>query len=482
MSEVERKCDDCNSSSDVFQKCESCDIFLCIRCGKTHPDRKHKILNLEKDEVVKPILKIKQCKYHKDRDISNFCLNCQIPVCSTCISKPEHKGHLLEENETIYMEREKELKEYADTFESYFLPHFSREQERLDQISKSHQDIMEEEKQKIIDQEEELKEEIRKQAKTLIEGLEIKWKNNLVKDISSEKDCLDIDIICELKKEIEDFEKNVDLSYLQLPLEGKKYKRGPLDQNQKKSIVGSLENFSMQNIIDFRVLQTFITDTEPIESISVKEDDTIWANSKDKAVRKMEIHKEIKTGKKLPEAASAIAITQSGDLLLAVVNDTSSIKKLKKSSGNLKVFYSHQGSFRKTPFSATALHVQTNGNILVGFKNNNPGKEAYQKIITLSPNGRELRELKLAFNGKSLCTIPYRLTTNDNDDICIVDHISENEGQIVVIDKCDDVKWRYPKTNPGEIPNKFFPNGIVTTSQNNFIVSDERNNALHVLK
>ncbi|CAC5418277.1 unnamed protein product [Mytilus coruscus] len=457
MSEVERKSNDCNATSDVSQICQSFDTTLYIRY-------------------------------------------CNIPVCSTCLTKPEHKGHHLEENEIIYLAKENELKEYADKFESYYLPHFSREQKRLDDILKHHQDMIEDEKQKIIDQEKELKDKIRLKTDKLIQDLEGQWENILekteilkkntenniveinkrVNDINSKKDCLDIETICNLKDEMEDFEKNVDLSYLQLPLEGKKYKRGTLNQNQTENIVGCLEKVMMSDIIDFRVLRSFNTNIESIESISVNEDDTIWTNSKDNVVREMDLQKEIKIQKQYPVAVRDIAITKSGDLLLAELNDTPSIKKLNR-SGNLRVFYSHPGGFLRTPFSATALHVQTNGNVLVGFKKDNTGKGAYQKIIGLSPNGNRLRELLLAVDGKSLCTLPYRITANEIDDIIIVDQILGNEGRIVAIDKTDNLKWIYTGNTTGKIQNTFSPHGIVTTSQNNFIVCNERNNALHVL-
>lgn len=484
MWEVERKCNDNNGSSDVSQICQSFDTTLYIRSEK-------------------PILKKTPCVSHKENDICNFCLDCNIPVCSTCLTKQnkKHIGHILEANEVIYIKKEKELEEYAVKFNSVFIPHFTREQERIEEISKNHQDMIEQGKQKIIDYYEYLEDKIKRQRDQLIEEFEDQLKEILnetdelksktesniekierkIQCISSNKDCLDIGIICHLKKDIEDFKKTVDLSYFQLPLEGKNFQKGALSQIE--NIVGCLEKVMIPDIIDFKVLGSVDTNTENIESISVNENDTIWTNSKDKVMRKfeMDLDKEINMLEKKPIPVNDIAMTKSGDLLLAVVKDNC-IKTLNK-SGTIKDFYNYKTGLLRTPIYATALHVQKNGHVLVGFKEDNPRKETIQKIFVLTPNGRKERQLELANEDReSLCTLVYRLTTNNNnDDIIIVDQISIIEGQIVAIDKSNQLKWCYNGNTTGELHNTFSPRGIVTTSQNNFIVCDERNNALHVL-
>lgn len=503
MSEVERKCHKCGDTTEVSWKCEACNILLCFRCGTRHAElgQKHSVVNFENEEA-KPILKIKQCNSHKERDISNFCLDCNKPVCSTCLSTHEHQGHVLEENEIIYMRRSNKLRKYSDKFKSYFLPFFAREQERLDEMLKRHQDMKEEETQKILDNDKELKEKITEQTDQLLQELENQWKdtfgeieqlklktdrniveiNSRVQLINLKQDCLDIETICNLEDNIKVFESNIDQSYLQLPLEGKKYRKEILDQIQIENIVRSLEKVKLSDVIDFRVLTSIYTDAESIESISVNQDGSIWTNTNNNLLRKykLDLDKGINMLEKKPIAVNDIAMTKSGDLLLAVVNDHY-IKTLNK-SGTIKDFYNYKTGLLRTPIYATALHVQKNGHVLVGFKEDNPRKETIQKIFVLTPHGRKERQLELA-NEKheSLCTLPYRLTTDNNDDIIIVDQISINKGQIVAIDKNNQLKWCYTGNTWGNFHNSFSPRGIETTSQNNFIVCDERNNALHVL-
>ncbi|XP_063402141.1 uncharacterized protein LOC134686399 [Mytilus trossulus] len=505
MLEVERKCHKCGDTTEVSWKCEACNILLCFRCGNRHAELglKHSVVNFEKNEEAKPILKIKQCDSHKERDISNFCLDCNKPVCSTCLSTHEHQGHVLEENEIIYMRRSNKLRKYSDKFKSYFLPFFSREQERLDEMLKHHQDMIEEEKQRIIDNDKELKDKITQQTDHLLQELENQWEdtrgeikqlkqkternivaiNSRVQLIDMKQTCNDIDTICELENDTKVFQSNIDHSYLQLPLEGKKFRKEIFDEIQIENIVSALEKVKLSDVIDFSVLGSFDTNTESIDCISVNEDDTIWTNFNNNLLRKykMDLEKGINMLEKKPIAVNDIAMTNSGDLLLAVVKDHC-IKTLNK-SGTIKDFYNYKTGLLRTPIHATAVHVQKNGNVLVGFKEDNPRKETIQKIFVLTPNGRKERQLELANeNRESLCTLVYRLTTNNNnDDIIIVDQISINEGQIVAIDKSNQLKWCYTGNTAGELQNTFSPRGLVTTSQNNFIVCDERNNALHVL-
>ncbi|CAG2247401.1 unnamed protein product [Mytilus edulis] len=77
----------------------------------------------------------------------------------------------------------------------------------------------------------------------------------------------------------------------------------------------------------------------------------------------------------------------------------------------------------------------------------------------------------------------WRITTNSNEDICIVDlSTSSVKGRIVTLDKDGNLKWVYDG-HPSDIPTEhfFLPENIATTYLGNIIVCDTRNSAIHLL-
>lgn len=81
-----------------------------------------------------------------------------------------------------------------------------------------------------------------------------------------------------------------------------------------------------------------------------------------------------------------------------------------------------------------------------------------------------------------LFTFPERITSNENNDILVIDSKSSHEGRVVVLDKVGHIKWIYQgnlQINSGE--KLFNPLGIVSTSVGHVIVCDVFIHALHVL-
>ena len=85
-------CKTCNKDP-VQLHCELCNIDLCGNCVGKH------VVDFSKQHKVIPFIEkfnaptYPKCPTHADRQCELFCEQCNIPVCSTCVSN-KHRGHV----------------------------------------------------------------------------------------------------------------------------------------------------------------------------------------------------------------------------------------------------------------------------------------------------------------------------------------------------------------------------------------------------
>ncbi|XP_062577038.1 E3 ubiquitin-protein ligase TRIM45-like, partial [Saccostrea cucullata] len=89
-------CDLCQRA--VLQShCELCQINLCNVCVGEHlsdSSIRHKVVPY-KHRTSSPSINYPKCPNHIQKHCELHCGNCDIPVCSTCISSDKHHGHKL---------------------------------------------------------------------------------------------------------------------------------------------------------------------------------------------------------------------------------------------------------------------------------------------------------------------------------------------------------------------------------------------------
>lgn len=106
-----------------------------------------------------------------------------------------------------------------------------------------------------------------------------------------------------------------------------------------------------------------------------------------------------------------------------------------------------------------------------------PKLQGRTKVIKTSNSGVTLCEIEYQ-NKNHFFTFPYKCAENINEDLCVVDRITENKGQVFIFDKICYPKGGYIGT---DVEKDFDPRDICCNSIGNIIISDFTNNAIHIL-
>ncbi|CAC5407881.1 unnamed protein product [Mytilus coruscus] len=168
------------------------------------------------------------------------------------------------------------------------------------------------------------------------------------------------------------------------------------------------------------------------------------------------------------------------------LNKSDLILSLKKS--NLCIFQPETGKLVSSKytvaplFSNSALHISKNKKIIVGAKEDGPimfPPNGPRKVIVMNMEGEHEMTYYLDNKGRPIFTLPFRITTDNNNDIFVIDLLSELYGRVVKLDKWGGISSIY-LGNPA-IKDPFTPRDLKITLCNNVIVTDSKCNSLHVL-
>ncbi|CAC5410081.1 unnamed protein product [Mytilus coruscus] len=138
-----------------------------------------------------------------------------------------------------------------------------------------------------------------------------------------------------------------------------------------------------------------------------------------------------------------------------------------------------------SPVHARGIHA-TNKNILIGFRDNGerfPLQEKSRRgIFVYDYNCRHMRTYEYDTNNHRLFSLPEAITTNINEDICVIDKTNNTrEGRVVVLGKYGNVKWIYNGHASINSKNNLNPWDLVTTSKGLILVTDRNSNTVHML-
>eukprot|EP00105_Crassostrea_gigas_P005523 XP_011419162.1 PREDICTED: tripartite motif-containing protein 12A-like [Crassostrea gigas] len=139
---IECGTESCESYGALY--CNSCYRPMCEQCRDDHlksPD------NVDHD-VVPYIsrnrkLPVEKCKKHPTKDLDLLCKECQIPLCSKCVSQETHKGHKFDDLEKFYSENYHFCLDKLPSIRDYFLPTSKELQTKIQEDAKEIERIME---------------------------------------------------------------------------------------------------------------------------------------------------------------------------------------------------------------------------------------------------------------------------------------------------------------------------------------------------
>ena len=499
-------CDLCETETNLKWRCIQCDTILCDKCKKIHnkfqTNTQHQIVDLQipfQDVEQKVILDNIKCDEHQTKMTCLFCRTCDHLVCSDCISS-KHNKHNFEPVEKILPEKLDELKG-AEARYSQDLTFCQAKVEEFQIGETKYESVFDE---RITT--------IKKREKQLIDGI-TKHSQKLQNEIELERKTVK-KTFCDLKRQADQAEKTIilhqdeimaalksiqgstifttatkskkmmsDLNFNPLPSEIKYFIPGKETVNDIPNLFGSLQKMKIpqvQSDIDFEVVNSYTTDLSGIFTIITVDNKSTWVNDCNKQViRQINIDNDnITTTKQISCYIYDMTLTSNNDILLSVMN-SSDIKLLTK-SGEIKPFFSVS-----SPLSPRGIHVTSDNYIIVGVAEPGnyftPTDKSTRALLIFGMDGKQQHTYQYDSNKHRLFTLPYRITTNNNKNIVVVDRTSDVTGRVVVVGREGGLRWTYTGHSKINVTKQFNPTNVVTTTAGHIIVCDYSSHALHVL-
>lgn len=170
-----------------------------------------------------------------------------------------------------------------------------------------------------------------------------------------------------------------------------------------------------------------------------------------------------------------IAVNEEGDILFDEVcqNDVYILTHL----GEIKTV------LNSSPMKPLAIHVNKNNESIVGFREQKPvfpvTDFSVRQVIIFDSAYKPRVVLETDTKGNKLFSYPARIKTDSKNVLYVADLMKkDHSGRIVAVDTNGCLQFTY-NGNPNS--KTFFPYGIAITPSDNIILSDGKNNALHVL-
>lgn len=171
-----------------------------------------------------------------------------------------------------------------------------------------------------------------------------------------------------------------------------------------------------------------------------------------------------------------IAVSREGEILFNKVghNDV----YLLTHTGEIKTV------LETSPMRSLALHVNKDNELVIGFRDHGPifpVKEfSVRQVIIFDSDYKRKITLENDTKGRKLFSYPARIKTDSKNVLYVADWMNEHHsGRIVAVDTNGRLKFTY--NGKPDLKKEFVPNGMAITPSDNIILSDSKNNALHIL-
>uniref|UniRef100_A0A8W8LTD5 B box-type domain-containing protein n=1 Tax=Magallana gigas TaxID=29159 RepID=A0A8W8LTD5_MAGGI len=486
--------------------CDFCHIRLCIPCIGSHIANgydNHKVVPFQKR---KSTLVYTRCTIHENKRNKFKCVECNVCLCSLCVSSNSHKGHDLVHLSQVNLttkqsvrKDERELKNIiSPTYDAIvseleskvagldnaydevifsIIQHGEKLHKEVDNVIGNMKNELNEMKNSHLDILKKKLDGVVQQRNSIQQGMRYLW------EIEQSNEIMEI---MEYKSRIEEFRQLPPKVQITLPT----FNAKSINTEDMRNIFGFLTRFSsaldeqgytlkrkQPEIKEFlneeELVTTFITELEGLNSIAVVENENIWINRKASDMNCFDsegrltktIHSS--TG----EIPNDITVTEDGDILYTDWK-SSSINVVKNGTANIE--------------EKITLHGWIPVNLCVTFFNDllvsmykEDGSES--KVVRYT-DFVEKQTIQYGDNGQQLLSannfIKY-LAENRNRDICVADN---GANAVVVVAQSGRLRFQY-KGQPQISPNQqqFHPFGIATDSQSHILTSDSDNHCIHII-
>ncbi|XP_063434238.1 uncharacterized protein LOC134715753 [Mytilus trossulus] len=448
--QVPMLCQMCEESQDIKWKCLQCDFLLCTKCQKLHKKVKstdqHIIIDIKDisshQQQIKDKLDLSniQCGIHSEHNCFLFCQSCEVVVCPLCITQI-HNKHTMVELAEGYQLTLKSMKMFNSEIEE----EIDQNEEVLSELEilKSSEDRKYElEKQNILNREKVLKDEVEKHTNKLLKELDQK-KEILMQSVNnarnkSQKINKDLDL--RRKNLHQALNSNIANQVFNIYSEEKisrqqrivpaspQFKKLPKFVPGKNVVqdfyVGELkESDDDQKIFEFKVIKQYKTEFRMVDNLVCCDDRSILISD----YPSNKLHKLKLTNDSLCDLHTfktsifSMALLPSGDLLLSTKESNLTILSCSTSKVN-------PTKFSVNPLITLGVHVTSDHKILVGVRENQPKSfpvNGPRHVIMMRMDGEKEKVYHTDSKGKSIFTLPYKITTDSDNNIYVIDILDE---------------------------------------------------------
>ena len=410
------------------------------------------------------------CLEHNRKECVCWCQTCGKAACMDCVTK-SHRGHEFTELETILQDKRATLQQELKNLESNKL--------------KEWQDLMMKAKKMTSDfsgQVDEIEKRIEERAKefhTRVEEIKETYKKQLNElkisnlDILQKQEKMVSDGLEKVKQEIKECEDRLRSSDMESLLEHEGAKSDKKDTLPKLSCVtppvltpsqintkALTEMFGQLTVPPTQLIPKPSTqsefDTKTINtSVICVGSGEAWVRTDDRTIQLVDKHGEVKDTIHTDFDFGDMVLSPQGDILLTDY-DNNCIKAI-SGDKTIKTLFKAQW----TPYGLCYLH---SGDIAVTFHDEG-------RVVIYSASGKIIKELD-----KELFRDPWWVAQSKvNSDLYISD---DGAGTVVALDK--DYRVWYEYTGQGD-GGDFHPRGLCTDSVGHVLITDQRNNRVHIL-
>ncbi|XP_061194223.1 uncharacterized protein LOC133202420 [Saccostrea echinata] len=435
-----------------------------------------------------------------------YCMECDIPVCISCIASDQHLGHKIVKIEQVLNERRNKIIKDLTELNQIIYPTYqdiaSDVQNRMGQLEKEYGDLSTAITKHGEDWHREIDKLVTKlqaevdimkntQLKTLQNHLdEINKKMSKIKDeISSINDAVNGNDISKLFSVTFDINRHRNLPENKVPsfpkftpvkieaelfgtLSSSSLTSDKHDYSMKTTQISTESGFSspVKQLLDEpETVTTIDTGFEYLYNVACLSEEEIWTSGMDKTMKLFSVNQGSLLKSTTTMSGSEpmdIAVTKSGDL--AYVDDNERTVNIVK---NEKI----EEVIRVQNWIPHGVCSTSSGDFLVIMYNND-----YPSKVVRFSGPEEKQNIQFNDKGKPLFSsgLLYYITENRNLDICVSDYEAK---AVVVINQAGKLRFRYTGHTPAPKNKPFCPRGITTDSQSHILTADYNNDCVHII-
>ncbi|XP_061180578.1 E3 ubiquitin-protein ligase TRIM71-like [Saccostrea echinata] len=498
------QCDLCQSDS-LQSHCEFCQVNLCKACVGEHLSDSSQRHNVVPYKYRSSAPYYPKCPDHTNTHCEFYCEICDVPVCSTCISSDKHKGHTFTDVLKKVRSKKKELEKDLEELEKRIYPAYEEITLDLNSEKVNFENHYKNLTTAVTKQEKNLHREISiivNKQKSEID--EMKNKHSVAEN-EHEKEIKQI--TSDVKQSINDLKKILysnDVSLTSVYRSRNAEFRGlppkvnvslprftphQINTEQLHQMFGSLSAITITKEAHSNTIKTpeavscppakslldaaeFITSIQTkynyLYNVTCLSDEEIWTHGEENIMKLYNLRGEVlrsiitKSGNNPRDTA----VTRSGDLVYIDIY-TSTVNIVK----NEQI----QEVIRLQGWKPHNICGTTTGDLLVTMDSANG---EHSRVVRYS-GSTEKQTIQFDSEGKSLYSYGYTkdIIENRNLDICVADC---NAKAVVVVNQAGKFRFRYTGYSSSTArPLDLI--GITTDSQSQILISDRKNNSIHIL-